>query len=46
MKVIVDIHKVANVSKSGMGSYVKLFSQETDIISTNVYQIPHPPPKN
>ena len=42
---LTDVHKVANVPKNGKGSYVKMFSQETDIVSTNVYQIPPPPPK-
>jgi len=34
MKLIGDIHNVANVPKKGKGSYVKMFSQEKDIVST------------
>jgi len=42
MKLTVDIYNVANMPKNGKGSYVKMFSQVTDIVSTNVYQIPLP----
>jgi hypothetical protein len=44
MKLIGDIHNVANVPKNGKGSYVKMFSQEKIFYLQHDYQIPLPPP--